>query len=292
METHAAISAQDKNTNSSLLCVKLEFGTLTCLLSCLLEVKLFLDAASVSLAFSFTELCDPLVGSFLSRIDGLLGRLRELCALLAEEFLAVFLAVLLRFLRAQTLNGSVRVEVVHEACVRERVFLASYETLVGLGRVDDALHLVRVDDARDVRVSQARAVEGVALLLDTGVAVGAEDAVELLESGSSPDDEAPELAARGELQEVQAVHVERVNAGDVAEGLCGRGVLAAEDDERALLVLVAAVAQLALTGADLLSEDDATHIVVSAKLLQNSDCLLCLSDLLEGVVNDERQLRH
>jgi hypothetical protein len=60
----------------------------------------------------------------------------------------------------------------------------------------------------------------------------AKEAVEALEGALRPDAKAPQVAAGRELQQVQAVDVREVDAGNVAEGVRELGLLRAVDNER------------------------------------------------------------
>jgi hypothetical protein len=90
----------------------------------------------------------------------------------------------------------------------------------------------------------------VAMLLGGLLAASAEDAVEGLEGILGPDNEATNVATRGQLKEVQGLDVAEINAGDVAESLADTLVLV-EDDEGSVADHMTAVAHLANTGADL-----------------------------------------
>lgn len=87
-----------------------------------------------------------------------------------------------------------------------------------------------------------------------GLGGGAVDVVEGLEGGRGPDDEAAQVAAGGELEEVEGRDGRGLDAGDVAEGVdellaVHLGVV---DDEGSAALAVAAAAELALAGAQLL----------------------------------------
>merc|ERR1719164_181865 len=144
-----------------------------------------------------------------------------------------------------------------------------------LRRLDHALDLLRVDDARQVRVRHGGAEQVVALLLLAAALVRAEERLELLDRGLRPDDEPAQGAARRELQQVEARHAAQVDARDGAEGTRDAVVLRV-DDERAAAHSVAAVARLALARADLLAGEDLVELVLAAGLLEQLDRLLRL----------------
>ena len=110
----------------------------------------------------------------------------------------------------------------------------------------------------------------------------AEDGVELLEGALRPQAEAAEVAARGELQQVERVDVGELDAGDVAEG-AGDAVVGVVHHKRAAALHEAAVTHLTLTGAHGLRGDDLLHVVVRAELLQQRNGIASLRQLLHRV---------
>ena len=97
------------------------------------------------------------------------------------------------------------------------------------------------------------------------------------------------MRAGRQLQQVQAVDADQVDAGKIAEGLVDALVLVV-DDERAAARDVAAVAQLALARADLARALALLHIDVHAELLQQAHGILGLLQLLDAVVDDHGHL--
>ncbi len=93
-----------------------------------------------------------------------------------------------------------------------------------------------------------------------------------------------------EVEQVEALDVGDIHAGEVAEGLDDLGSLGAVDDEGALAVDVAAVAHLTLAGADADGVLGLLGVGVGADLLQDLDGLGGLLDGLGGVGNDEGEL--
>jgi hypothetical protein len=154
--------------------------------------------------------------------------------------------------------------------------------LLGL---EGAADFLGADDAGDVGVGDGGGGEEEALLDGGLLGEGAEDLVELLEGALGPDDEATEVTAGGEVEEVQGVDVGGVEAVDVAEGGDALGV--GEDEHGAAAVDVAAVAHLAAAGADLAGSSDAVDVVVGADGGEEGEGFLGLAVVLDGVVNDE-----
>ena len=189
---------------------------------------------------------------------------------------------------ATTSGGSVGVELDHSGKVAERVLLE--RELCDLLLVGKNLgNGLAVDEAGEVGDSHLGTREDKALL-GALLSVGAEELVELRKGVGGPHDEAAEVRTGGELEEVEGRDLAELNAGDVAEGAVdGRGLLV--DDHGALALHVAAVAHLALAGADLLGVDDALDVSPDANGLESLDGLLGLLDVGEGLHREhERDL--
>lgn len=140
-------------------------------------------------------------------------------------------------------GGGVGVELLEGLDVVEGVLLAEEAAVGALGGVDHGLDLVGVDDTGEVGVDHGGRGDALAVLTVDGV--------EGLEGGLGPDAEAAHVSTGGELEEVEAVDVAELDAGEVAEGLLDT-VVVGVDDQRTTTEGVAAVAHLALAGTDLL----------------------------------------
>lgn len=185
----------------------------------------------------------------------------------------------------------VRVESEHDLLVLERVLLLHAGALglgVALGRVEHGLDFSRVDQARDVGVGHDVGRDGEVLLGGVHVVEGAK-------GRRGPHDEATEVAAGRELEEVEREDGGGLDTGDVAEGL--DEVLAVDlgvvDDEGTAALAVAAVTQLTLTGANLAGLLDLDELRAGAEGLEEGDGGLGLDDgvTLECLgVDDERHL--
>lgn len=185
----------------------------------------------------------------------------------------------------------VRVQAEESSTVAQRVLLLRVWALRlrWASRSNDALDFVRVDDAGNISVGDLADWELEALLDEGNLVSSAEDRVELLESGLAEDDESTEVSSRGELEEVQAVDRGDLNTGQVAESLDNSVVLVV-DNERTTSLNVAAVAELALTSSDLARVGDLDNVVVSLDGLEEGNSLLGLGQVLDRVLNDERNL--
>ena len=184
----------------------------------------------------------------------------------------------------------VRAEALHDRAVAERVDAAAWEAEGLLLRSERLLDFGGVDEARHVGVADERRGELPALLDGALGVVCAVDGVELLEGALRPDDEPPEVAAWGELQEVQRVNVCDLDALDVREGAAGGAVGGVRHDEWALAADVAAVSPLTLGRADVAAGGDLLDVAVGVDELEERDGVLGLLQVAERVIDDERDL--
>lgn len=150
----------------------------------------------------------------------------------------------------------IRVEAEKHLPVAQRVLLLCHGALHDSGAADGAEHGLdfgRVDELADVGLLDERAREEEVLLQRRGLRRAAVDLVERRKRGRRPDDEAAEVAAGRELEQVEREDGARLDAGDVAAGLddLAAVLLRAVDDERPAALLVSAPSQLTLAGPDL-----------------------------------------
>lgn len=195
-------------------------------------------------------------------------------------------------------SRSVGVETEHDLLVAERVLLLDAVALglgVALGGVEDGLDFRGVDEAGDVGIGDDVLRQEVVLLQSGGGGGGAVDLVEGLESGGGPDDETAEVAAGGELEEVEGVDGAGLDTGDVAEGAAE--LLAVDlgvvDDQGTAALAETTATQLTLTGAHLLGLLDLDEVGAGAESLQESNGGLGLGQrgALEGLgVHDQGNL--
>ncbi len=185
----------------------------------------------------------------------------------------------------------VGVQLQHGAQVAQRVLLERRARVVVLGRLDDGLDLVAVDDAVQVRVRHHAARNLEALLLRAGGVHRAEDAVQLGERALGPNAEAAHVAARRQLQQVQALHVRQLNARDVAERVADAQVVDVHH-QRAAAHRVATVAHLALALVQVLARLALERVSHGAHLLQQRKRGGRLAQRLSRVGDDQRHLRH
>jgi hypothetical protein len=147
----------------------------------------------------------------------------------------------------------VGVKALHEGLVLEGVFVGGtgVDTAVADG-AELGLDLIGVNDTGEVSASHNAAVQLVAGLLNTLLAVGTEHLVEVGEGVLSVDHEATEVTTGSELEEVKAVDRAGVDTGEVAGSALEEGVLVTIDNEGTLGDDEAGVAHLAGTSASFL----------------------------------------
>lgn len=88
---------------------------------------------------------------------------------------------------------------------------------------------LRFKEARQVCVGHLRLGQIVALLQGGGFLPGAEKIIQTRECRLGPDDKATDMATRSQFQQVQLVHTDGLNAGDVAECLTQTLILVVHD---------------------------------------------------------------
>lgn len=197
-------------------------------------------------------------------------------------------------------STSVRVELKHDLLVAERVLLLSDRALSAgftLWCVHNRLDFRRVNQTGNVCVGNLARRQEEVLLESGGGSGGSVELIEGLEGGGRPDDEATKVATRGEEEEVESVHGDRLNTRDVAE--CADKLLAVDlrvvDNKRTTALAETAVPHLTLTSAHLLRLLHLDELFASTKGLEELDSSLGLgeSTSLEGLrVNDQRDLRN
>jgi hypothetical protein len=125
--------------------------------------------------------------------------------------------------------------------------------------------------------------------VDRGLVEGAEDIVEEGEGTLGPDDESAEMSTGGELEEVEAANVDKLNTGEVAEGLDDTVILVVNNEGTTALT-VAAVPELTLAGTELARVGDLDDVSVGLQGLEKSDGLLGLLEGLDIGGDDEWNL--
>ena len=166
----------------------------------------------------------------------------------------------------------VGVELLHKSTVLEGVLLGLVVETGGSSHISEfGLNGVRVDNSGEVSASEHVAVELVSSLLNTLDSVGTEDVVEAFESFLGEDDESSEVTTRGELEEVESVHIAGVNTGEVAGSSLEEGVLVSVDKEGSLLDLEASVSEFTDTVSGALAEAGAVEIIIDIEVVKDGE---------------------
>jgi len=160
---------------------------------------------------------------------------------------------------------------------------------LGISGADHGLDFCAVDEASNIRVADLGSGENVILLMKRSLVKGSEDLVKKRKSTLSPDDEAAKVTTRSKLEQVQSPDVDKFDTRQVAECLNDAVVLVIHDKGTTALT-VAAVAQLALSGAEFTGVGDLDDIRVSVYALQEGNSLLGFLKRLGGRGDYERDL--
>lgn len=195
-------------------------------------------------------------------------------------------------------SGSVGVEAELDLEVLEGVLLLDLGALgdgTATGGTEHALDLGRVDDLGQIGLLHDGGRQEEVLLQLGSLGGGAVDLVQSRESGRGPDDEAAEVTAGGELEEVQGVDGGGLNAGDVAESKDKilAILLGVVNDQRTAALGVAATPHLTLTSTDLAGLLDALDVSTGTDGLEQGNGLGGLGDGRVGESgrgDDERDL--
>jgi len=173
-------------------------------------------------------------------------------------------------------SSSIRVEAEKHLLVLKRVLLLGEGTLGNGTATDGAEHGLDfrgVDDLAEIGLLHDGRGEEEVLLEGRGLGGGAIDLVEGSESRGSPDDEAAEVAAGGELEEVEGVDGGGLNTGDVAESESEllAILVGVVDDEGAATLAVTTASELTLTSAELAGVGNLLDIGTGSDLLEERD---------------------
>lgn len=121
--------------------------------------------------------------------------------------------------------------------------------------------------------------------------VRAIEGLQALISGLRPDDESANVAARRQIEQIEASHTAQVDARQIPEG-AAHSRFVEIDDQRALLESVAAISGLTLASADFLGVLGLLGIPVGFEHFQKPDGSLGLCDVVNGfIAYNERDFR-
>lgn len=211
---------------------------------------------------------------------------------LLGDLLAFFLGLLVLLLGFSTLDLGEGIEAVHHLLVSQWVVaLAAVVSHRLLCMAETFLHLVGIDDLSQIGVAHHRSQQLVSTLDDGFRVGGTEQLAQVLERTLSPNDETAKLASRGQLEEVEAVHVGHLHTRDVAEGFSKLGVLMEVHNEGTFAYTEALATCLAHASAHGTSRNNLLHILEGTYLLQEFHGILSLLNALQLIFNHQRHLR-
>jgi len=150
------------------------------------------------------------------------------------------------------------------------------------------LDFLRVDQTGQIGVGESNSRKTESNLEFGGRLVGSIQAVELLESGFGPDDEASEMSSGSELEKVQSMNIQEIDTRDVTKGLYERSIFF-KDDQWSSPFDIASVPHFTPTSTDLLRVNDLLNVGVGLQSLQDGDSLFGLLDIDDGVVGDDER---
>jgi len=147
-----------------------------------------------------------------------------------------------------------------------------------------------VQQLRQVGVGEHGLREVVVGLEGGSLLPSAEERVQLADGRFGPDAEPADVAAGRQTPQVQLLHVEQGDAGNVTEGLTN-AVVPVVDDARTQPRHATTVAHLTFARAEAPARADLLDVLPSADLSQQSYSLLRLLKGLDLVVDDQRHFR-
>ena len=116
-------------------------------------------------------------------------------------------------------------------------YLSVLDDLPGLAEcLDNLLRSDKLSEIGIVHLVVGNRPSG--LLLRLGLE-SSEDGIELAESRLGPNDQASEMTSRSDLEEVEPLHMQKSDSGDVAESTSDSGILSVDDDRSELLLMTA-----------------------------------------------------
>merc|ERR1719278_2579478 len=187
-------------------------------------------------------------------------------------------------------HSGVRVQLKHGPDVLERVSPDNGPGNLAVGCTQYCPDGLGLEQGREVSVGHLWLGEVPASLGGGGLSPCAVKTIEFLKCRLSPDAEPADVTAWGKLQQVQVVHLDDINAGDVPEGL-GDSLVLVIDDEGAQLLDVATVPQLTLAGTHAAGGVNLGDISPSLVPPEELNGLLGASEALHRVGNHQRHLR-
>jgi len=204
-----------------------------------------------------------------------------------ESFLSSLLAFNHLFSGGFSKGLGERVKSVHGLGVLEGVLLLDFvENNVLSGGSDNGLDFVTVDKSGQISVGHEGSLKVVSFLFNSGFSERSENAVQSVESGSSPDNESTHLSSGGELFKVKSVNVRGFNSRDVSEGLDEFNVFISIDNERSLLKLISFSSGLSISSSVGFSINNFLNIFISTESFKELNGFFGFFIVFEFIINN------
>ena len=213
-------------------------------------------------------------------LEGLLGS--SCSTLLGQEGSLVSLTVGFGLLGHASLVGGMGIELLEGSDRLQWVGFRFVSGGLSLGRVEDGLDFIGVDDTGKIGVGHGSRWDGLSSF--------SVDLVEGVEGSLGPDAESSHVASRSELEKVQAVDAAKLDTRQVTEGKLNSVVLGV-DDKRSTTHGVSAVTHLTLTGTDLLGVSGLLDIIEGTDSREDILGGRGLLGGFDGGVQDKRNFR-
>jgi len=206
---------------------------------------------------------------------------------LVKDGLLLALALLLSEDGVTLLDSGIWVETLHDTSILERILLKNASDMARfLGSTENTLDLIALEESGQISVGHLGHGKIVMALLSGLTLPGTVDLVQLLESRLSPDTEATNVTTRGNLQEIEARHIEKCDAWDVTEGLTDTIILVV-DDHGTTTLDSSAVTHLTLSGSESLAGLNLFNICPCLQFLKEDHCFFGLLKFLNLVAKHE-----
>lgn len=181
-------------------------------------------------------------------------------------------------------SGGIRGDLLQGLDGLDGVLLSEESGGNGLGRVDDRLDLIGVDDSGKISVGHLSTWDS------TLTGSSTVHSIELGEGGFSVDNESTHVSSRSKLKKVKSLNVAKFNTGEVSESLFDT-VIGGVNNKWSSSHGVSSVSHGSLSGSDLLGGNASSDILVGTDLGQTSLGGSALAHVL-NVSNDQRALRN
>merc|ERR1719516_232091 len=188
-------------------------------------------------------------------------------------------------------DSGIRVKLEHGPDVLQGVGLHHCPAHLPVGSPQHSTDALRLEKAGEVSVGHLGLRQVPALLLTAGLLPGSIETIQLLEGRLSPNTKPSHVTTRGELEEVEVVHLDGVAPGNIPEGLGDPLVLVIHNKGPQLLDMPP-VPQLALASPHPAGGIDTSNILPGLAAAEESNSILGLGQTLDSISNNKGDLRN